>query len=276
MTTIVSFVSWLLSIAAALWTLAVVPQNRADVMRRTLQWSAGGAHTLEISNIRGSIHVTGTDGAVVELVARRADAAASRMAVQEDGGLIRVCADAGRCGCRADDQRQPRSWRREPQGAAVDFELRVPRGTRLSACTVADGNVVVEGMADVFDVRNVNGGVALSNMRGSGSARTVNGSVHVAFAAAPTADCSFSTVNGEIEAQFPDGLAADLRLKTLNGGLYTDFDASSEPEPAAAPERRNGRYIYRGQEFAHVRVGGGGPQLTFQGLNGDIRVLRAR
>jgi hypothetical protein len=65
-----------------------------------------------------------------------------------------------------------------------------------------------------------------------------------------------------------------LRMKTLNGGLYTDFDVTVMPSAPVVAERRNGTFVYRNDRFAAVRVGRGGPQITFEGVNGDVHVLR--
>jgi hypothetical protein len=50
-----------------------------------------------------------------------------------------------------------------------------------------------------------------------------------------------------------------------------------EPLALNAPvvERRAGRVTYRSNQFTAVRVGHGGPELTFDAFNGDVRVLRA-
>jgi hypothetical protein len=73
----------------------------------------------------------------------------------------------------------------------------------------------------------------------------------------------------------PDRLAATLRMKSFNGGLFTDFEVQSTPAPKrVAAERRNGMYVYRSTDFTTVSVGGGGPELTLETLNGDVRVLR--
>ena len=41
--------------------------------------------------------------------------------------------------------------------------------------------------------------------------------------------------------------------------------------------RRSGapKYVYKKRGFTNVRVGAGGPALTFDTLNGDVRILRA-
>jgi hypothetical protein len=83
-------------------------------------------------------------------------------------------------------------------------------------------------------------------------------------------------VNGRIDATMPATLAADLRLRTLHGELLTNFDTTATPAPAASSERRNGRYVYRSNRFTSVRIGTGGPELTFETLNGDVRVRKAQ
>jgi hypothetical protein len=62
-------------------------------------------------------------------------------------------------------------------------------------------------------------------------------------------------------------------MKTFNGGLFTDFDVAPLPLQAAGVERRNGMTVYRGSRFTGFRVGQGGPQVTLDAFNGDIRVV---
>ena len=70
-------------------------------------------------------------------------------------------------------------------------------------------------------------------------------------------------------------LNADIRLKTFNGSVYTDFDVTSVPRVDRTVEVRNGtRRVYRRGEYQTVRVGKGGPEFSFDTLNGSIYVLR--
>jgi hypothetical protein len=65
-------------------------------------------------------------------------------------------------------------------------------------------------------------------------------------------------------------------MKTMNGGLFTDFDSQPLPgKVTATGERKNGRFVYRANEHTRVRVGGGGPEITFETLNGNIRARRS-
>jgi len=65
--------------------------------------------------------------------------------------------------------------------------------------TVNGGDLTAEGIGR-FDIRNVNGGIRMTGITGSGSVHTVNGPVTVHFARNPTEQCDFKTVNGGIDA----------------------------------------------------------------------------
>jgi DUF4097 and DUF4098 domain-containing protein YvlB len=152
----------------------------------------------------------------------------------------------------------------------------VPGDVQLRLCTINNGDLTVDGTRGDFDVDNVNGRIVMTEVAGSGHAHTVNGGVKVSFTANPNAASSFKTVNGNVDVYFQDGLSADLRMKTMNGGLFTDFDAQPLPSLAAtSSERRDGRFVYRANEFTRVRVGRGGPEITFETLNGSVRAIRA-
>jgi DUF4097 and DUF4098 domain-containing protein YvlB len=152
----------------------------------------------------------------------------------------------------------------------------VPSDVRVRLCTVNGGTVTVTGVKGDFDVSNVNGKVVLNDVGGSGRANTVNGDIQGSFTAAPKDESQFKTVNGTISVTFPRTLSADLSLKTFNGGLFTDFDTTVLPAEAERVERQGRpKYVYRQRGFTKVRVGAGGPLLTFDTLNGDVRIQRA-
>jgi DUF4097 and DUF4098 domain-containing protein YvlB len=159
---------------------------------------------------------------------------------------------------------------------SFDFELRVPRQTEIHLWTVNGGDIQVENVAGDFDVSNVNGGIEMRGLSGSGEAHTVNGPVKVAFVSNPKGDTAFKSINGEIEIVFQRNLSADLHYKTFNGGVYTDFPITALPTPAGAAQRRNGKFVYKSNDFSGARIGNGGPSLDVDGFNGDIRILQAK
>jgi len=258
-----------------------------STIARTLSFAGAGDHVLDVRGINGSIRVVGVDGAAVQMIIRkiiRAETDADFAEAQRDVRLDfveraprieAIVRDRSGQVCGEPSLGQ-RNWPRVRYDVSFDFTIQVPKQTRLRLCTINGGNVTVQGTLGDFEVDNVNGEIAMEQVAGSGSARTVNGPVSVSFVANPPAPSTFHTVNGTVEVKFQDGLSADLKMKTFNGGLFTDFEVEPLAQPAALNStRQNGRLVYRSNEFTRVRVGGGGPEHTFETLNGNVRTLRA-
>jgi hypothetical protein len=259
-----------------------------STITRTLTFAGGGSRVLDVRNINGFVHVEATGDAAVQMSIHktiRAETASDRADAERDvrldlseqkptvAAVVRDRRDQV-CGepTRGDDR-----WERVHYDVRFDFTIRVPRDVKLRLCTINGGDLIVTGAEGGFDVDNVNGRIGLSGVAGSGRAHTVNGPVTVTFSANPKEATSFKTVNGNVDVSFVDGLSADFSMKTFNGGLFTDFDVQPLAGKApAAPERRDGRFVYRANEFTRVRVGRGGPEISFETLNGNVRALRSR
>ena len=166
-------------------------------------------------------------------------------------------------------------WDARGYEVEFDFELRVPRQTEIHLWTVNDGDIRVQDVLGDFDVNNINGGIEMRGIAGSGRAHTINGKVKVEYAGNPKEASHFGSLNGNVEVTFQRSLSADVRYKTFNGGVYTDFPVTTLPAPANTPERRNGKFVYKA-EYQGVRIGNGGPVLEFDGFNGNVRILQAK
>ena len=266
------------------------PVHQEASISKTLRFSGSGVPTLDARMDSGSVQVLAYQGREVQIEARKTmraqDDAAMRDAQQEvtletheEGPTVDVVVrEGGRTACGEPGNYRSRAWwDRRRYEVTVDLTIQLPAETRIRLCTVNSPDVRVQGTSGDFDVQNVNGRIALENVRGSGRASTVNGRVEATFAQAPQSDSLFKTVNGDISVTLPQDASASLRLKTLHGGLFTDFDVVAQPlQNTPAREPRNGKYVYRSNGFTSVRIGKGGPELTFDTLNGDVRVLRAR
>jgi hypothetical protein len=80
-------------------------------------------------------------------------------------------------------------------------------------------------------------------------------------------------LNGAMDVYFKEPLNADLHFKTLHGGVYADFDVSPLPAVSQTSSRNsNGMFYYRSDGNGSARSGKGGPALTFNSLNGAIRL----
>ena len=254
-------------------------------IRKTLEFPPGGAaHQLVIDNLNGSITVTGYDGSDVQVSAHRVSWGDSRDKLEEgekkitlditrdEGKIVLFVNTPWRC-----SDGSPAFDRREYYGYDADFtfDVRVPFATDVFLKTVNKGSVTVTGVNGAFEVHNVNGPVAMKGIGGSGLVSTVNGGLDVQFSRNPAARCGFRTVNGTIEISVPDDLSADLRLKTFNGDVRSDFEVTGLPQQIPPPRKIGRRTVYGGDEFFTVRAGKGGPEMVFETLNGNIRILKA-
>jgi hypothetical protein len=237
-----------------------------------------------VDNFDGYVHVTATENADVRVTAHKIIRSESdsdlqlgrsevKLEMTEQPGSVMIYYDAPwRCrsqieGCH-DQQR--RFYR-----VTYDLELEVPRQTRPVLSTVIGGDIRVDGTTGDFEISNVNGSIAMTGISGSGDARTVNGPISVRFLRNPTGPSRFKTINGQMDLYFQPGLSADLQFKTFNGDIFSDFDVRPMAIQAVVAEKREGKFVYHSDGLQGGRAGRGGPLLSFDALNGNIRLHRA-
>jgi hypothetical protein len=261
-------------------TLAYGDQEAKETIRQTLPAAA----RLEVDNVQGYIHVSGYNGSEIQMVAEKTIEAESaerleaakqevKLDVSRSGDALILFVD-GPFRCHCEDNR----WGTRDHGhrgyhVTFDFDIKVPVATILRLGTVNKGDVRVENTTGDFDISNVNRGIEMTEVAGSGHVHTVNGPIHVLFAKNPSSACSFGTVNGSIETEFRGSLNADVRVKTFNGQAFTDYDVTALPRLVSAGERRDGKFVYHSDDFNGMRIGSGGPELKYDTLNGSIRII---
>ncbi len=257
--------------------------SEKEEVKKSFRLADADRRQLVVDNINGEINVVGYDGDSIELVAHKEIKAESdkkleeakrevKLEIKEEKNKIVFYVDAP---WRSGEGIHYRGWHYCGYDVIYDFDLKVPRKMSLYLKTVNHGKVLVQSVEGEFEIHNVNAGVEMSDINGPALVSTVNGPIKVSFAQNPGSECSFKTVNGKIEVVLHDGLNADMKLKTFNGKVYTDFEVSSVPrEDRTVEERRGSRRIYRRGDSYTVRVGKGGPEFSFDTLNGSIYVLR--
>jgi len=271
-------------IALALF-LACLPLKAAEVeqnetIQKTYPLTSAAPKKVIVDNVNGSIHVTGYAGSEVRLVAHkrlRADSpeTAERarrdvtLDISQEANTVRFYVD-GPFRCRNEGVHIDRDPGYEVK---YDFELQVPHDTATDLKTVNDGHIAMDNVAGDYKVDNINGAIDMTEVSGSGKVYALNGHVKVTFRDNPRAPSSFGSLNGEVRLSFQPDLNADLRFKTFNGGVYTDYPVTYLPLPAAAVERHGTKFVYKSSEWSAVRVGHGGPELSFDAFNGNIRIL---
>jgi len=269
----------------ALTSAVVSARDWNTEAREPLHYSFSKDTALDVDNVNGEIRITGDGGNTIRVEGERVTHARDKQAidrakkdvtldVNERDGTAQLYVNGpfrGNNGRWSDYHGFHSHYDGDEYEVEYNFNIHVPRETVLQLRTV-NGSIRTDQTSGKFDISGVNGGVEMLEASGSGRVNMVNGRMEVSFRENPKAETEFHSVNGAIEATFPSNFAADLVLKTLNGQAYTDFEATALAN--AFSQDRRGRFVYRPDRNARVRIGSGGPEVRFQTVNGDIRIKK--
>lgn len=239
--------------------------------------------TIVVDNVFGSVAIKGSAGKTVRAHIRKSiwarspeqfDQAKADVALEilQETDLIEFYVD----GPFRDDGKHNSSWNTNRYTVTYDFKIDMPRDMSIDIRTVNDGDIIVEEFGGPYQVHNVNGGIRMDGLRGSGDAVTVNGDISCRFDENPESDCDFKSINGDIRLYFSGPLSADVAFETLNGEMFSDFSVSRVPESRFVQVKKNGKTFYKAKRPMKVRLGGGGPLLSASGINGNLYVLKVR
>lgn len=208
----------------------------------------------------GNVSVTGWDRDEIQVRAqvrswdRNEDAARARLneiEIDTDGEI------------RAHGPQTNRSWwpfSRSNGGWNVSFEIMAPYATDLWIESV-NGGIAVTAIRGQVDAETTNGGISLTNVSATARGRTVNGGISAQLTGA-TIDgdtLDLRTTNGGIVMRIPEEFSARLDVETVNGGVHSDF-----------PVTREGR---RNREIS-ATLGDGGPLIRARTVNGGVQVKK--
>jgi hypothetical protein len=285
----ITFCVALLASETALLCLASPHSDRWPIREQeTIQHTfalSGAPMRLLVDNVNGYVHVTGAGGSQVQVTARKVIRAETEsdlreaksevnLNMTEKPGTVSVDYDAPwRCNSEG---RGCRDQQRRFYTVSYDIDIQTPRDARLVVSTINNGDIRIDGIAGNFDISNINGGIAMTGAAGSGGVHTINGPISVHFAKNPSGPTSFKSINGQLDAYFQPGLSADLLFKTFNGQIYSDFEVSAGAARVAETEQHDGRFVYHSDRARSARVGRGGPELSFDAFNGNVRLHRER
>ncbi len=156
-----------------------------------------------------------------------------------------------------------------------DFAVNLPEGLNVEAATVNDGDIQVIDVSGRVSVDNVNGSIHLLGVSNVVKATTINGELTAQFNRAPTVPGRFYALNGDITSEFPNDLSADIAFKSFNGEFFTDFPFARSEKASELKVRESGSGTkYKLEEKSGISVGGGGIELKFETLNGNMYVKR--
>lgn len=211
---------------------------------------------LSVSNVNGSITITGGDGDSVEIIAyKKAD-----NQEQLDGIEIDISHSADSIVVETDLPESSSWFSRGNQHGQVRYEIRVPALTNLDSIETVNGSVKVSGVSGNVDVKTVNGSLNCSDLVADARFATVNGSIDASFLRLEGQQkAKAETVNGRVTLRLPQDADVRVDADTLNGGINgRDFDL--ETDRGLVGKDLNGD------------IGNGSARLNIDTVNGSIRI----
>jgi DUF4097 and DUF4098 domain-containing protein YvlB len=257
---------WLYAaIAAPIFAQEHIPVPLADANRPV---------TLSIHLLHGSIIVRGYSGHEVLV---DANGTSSGQPETTRDGLHRIGGNGSDISIESENNKvsvSSRGMRR------TELTVQTPVNTSLNVKTLNGGEITIEGVSGEIEAQNLNGQVTVRNVSGSVVAHSLNGAVTVSMTSVKSGSpMSFSSLNGTIDVTLPPNVAADFSMKTNRGEIYSDFDVKLKP--AAKPvveeaDSKKGKYKVKTEGAVVGSVNGGGPEIKFTTLNGNIYIRKAK
>ena len=164
--------------------------------------------------------------------------------------------------------------RSKKQNKKVDFLIKVPENFSLDLRATNSGNITVEGVMGEMEISNLNGAITLTNIGGSVMADALNKDIVVTF----TKGCektpmAFTSLNGNLDVTFPNNLAANIKARTENGEIFTDFEMEMNRDVGKEGKKSSsGVYKVNVDKWVSGSINGGGDELLFKTMNGDIMI----
>jgi len=236
--------------------------------------------TVKVSILTGSISVKGYAGkdVIVEAKPRDEDESRSHHRPADTSGMKRIPNLSSNLS--VEEEGNVVTVGTGSLNRAVDIALQVPTRTSLRLKTVNDGDIKVEQVQGEIEVNDINGAVTLTQVSGSVVAHALNGNVKVSLAGVEAnKPMSFSSLNGDIDVSFPADFKANASMKTDNGEIFSDFDIAlnrTAPQPVAEESKgKGGKFKIKIEKTTKGTINGGGPEVQFITMNGNIYIRKA-
>jgi hypothetical protein len=228
--------------------------------------------TIKATLMSGSIKVTaGTGHELIVTSSDRAGRRSNRDAAPP--GMTRI---GGRAGMNVEEDHNVVTISVGSMDGGGDVEIETPVNTNLQLKTMNGGTIDVTGVNGDHEIENMNGSIKLTGVSGSVVAHTMNGTITASLDhITGNKPMSFTSLNGKVDVTLPGDTKARLRLKADNGSIFSDFDVKLEDssKPVVEDSRnQGGKYKISVDRNVTGTINGGGPEFTFQTMNGNILI----
>lgn len=233
--------------------------------------------TVRADVMMGSITVRPHSGAEVIVESKAVAEMNRRRRVQQQAeteGLKRI--DIGNTGLQVEQRENLVTVNTTGHWRSSNVNILVPASANLRLKTMT-GDIIVDNVQGDVEANSMNGVVRLAGVSGGVVAHSMNGNVTAALTRTDSKPMSFSTMNGDIDVTLPADTKARLKLKNDNGDVFTDFEVKLEGRQTAETQKgEGGRYRVKFDRAMYGSINGGGPEISFTAVNGQIRVRRQK
>ena len=216
----------------------------------------GGRFSL--SNVNGSVVVTGGSGDSVEIIAtKKADNQKDLDKIE-----IEVTHSSNEITVETELGGSNHWYSHDSNSGSVKYEVIVPEGTNLESVETVNGSVNISGVSGKVVAESVNGDLDVSDLAGDVGLSTVNGSIEAEFSKLEDQQrVKMETVNGRVTINLPEDANVDINADTLNGGINAK-DFGLKTDKGFVGSDLNGK------------IGDGGARLNIDTVNGSIKIRR--
>ena len=225
----------------------------------TFSYPLSDGGSFSISNVNGSINITGVKGnTTVEIVAtKKADNQEELDKIEIE---ISASADVDEIVVETELGDSDKWYSRGSNSGSVKYEVKVPAGTMLDSVETVNGGVMISGVSGNVVAESVNGSLELRDLEGDARLSTVNGSVDAEFIRLEgQQSVKAETVNGRVTIKLPEKPDVEINADTLNGGI-NGRDFGLETEKGFVGSDLNGK------------IGNGSARMNIDTVNGSIKI----
>jgi DUF4097 and DUF4098 domain-containing protein YvlB len=205
------------------------------------------------AGVNGGVSVKGWDGGSVLVRAKVEASAEDDTSAKATVSQISVNTSAGQVMATGPEQSKGHGWQ-------VSYEIFVPRQADLSLKAL-NGGIAISDVRGNISFDTMNGGVTLKRLAGNVEGKTMNGGVTVELAGARWDGNKLDarTTNGGVTVSMPEGYSAHFETATVNGGLNVAFPMTVHGEI--------------GKKLV-TDIGSGGPTIHVETMNGGVNVKK--
>lgn len=156
---------------------------------------------------------------------------------------------------------------RQATSSGGSYAISVPKSMNVHfvESTWMGGDAVkISDIDGEIEVETKNSDIMLTNVRGPVTASTTSGDIEVIFSqVASSGPTTINNISGYIDITMPAATKADLDLRNITGEVFTDLDLKLN-------DSKDGLKRVGGQREIRSQLNGGGVDMTFKNISGDI------